>query len=144
MIYVARARYHFSNLLTVVARECQCDYTPSIVILHYLNRVRLHMISYCFNHHMLIANWETEWVIDNFWSHVSASVFPENHFADTVSRFPCLFKLETGKSGSSAETLLFSLQETIMGDYLKTNLAAEHINACVQASWRWGWNSITF
>ena len=26
-------------------------------------------------------------------------------------------------------------QESIMADYLKTNLAAEHINACVQALW---------
>ena len=35
---------------------------------------------------------------------------------------------------NSAETLLSHIpQETIMGDYLKTNLAAEHINACVQA-----------
>lgn len=66
-----KARYHFSNLLTVVARECQCDYTISIVILHYLNRVRLHMISYCFNHHMWpdsplydnckLRDWVSDW-----------------------------------------------------------------------------------
>lgn len=66
-----KARYHFSNLLTVVARECQCDYTLSIVILHYLNRVRLHMISYCFNHHMWpdsplydnckLRDWVSDW-----------------------------------------------------------------------------------
>lgn len=65
-----KARYHFSNLLTVVARECQCDYTLSIV-LHYLNRVRLHMISYCFNHHMWpdsplydnckLRDWVSDW-----------------------------------------------------------------------------------
>ena len=113
--------------------------------------VRLHMDSCCFNHH----RWPDSPLYDNCklrdsvsdWQFLIACeclcFLAENHFADTVSRFPFLFQLETGKTGS-AETLLVSPQETIMGDYLKTNLAAEHINACVQASRRWGWNAKTF
>eukprot|EP00435_Cladocopium_sp_Y103_P006740 s1737_g2.t1 len=33
-------------------------------------------------------------------------------------------------------------QETIMADYLKTNLAAEHINACIQVGMAFWWKQL--
>eukprot|EP00434_Breviolum_minutum_P011728 symbB.v1.2.010348.t1/scaffold675.1/size173442/6 len=61
--------------------------------------------------------------------------------------YPLVFGCVAGKdrTGLLACLLLSALgmdKETIMGDYLKTNLAAEHINACVQVGLDLWWKQL--